>query len=151
MPEYEVRATFPRDLDATVRAYLECAEWCDVFDCCECGTFGCSTHREPTDRGRLEAWDGSVEWDAASLASAVETVRDFYQANADDIAAGDISESQVGHDLWLTRNGHGCGFWERGDDIGRRLTANAEPYGAAYVSVGAMPDDEDGTLYLSLS
>ncbi len=25
---------------------------------------------------------------------------------------------QVGHDLWLTRNGHGAGFWERSEIYG---------------------------------
>ncbi len=25
----------------------------------------------------------------------------------------DLDESQLGHDLWLTRNGHGTGFWDR--------------------------------------
>ena len=24
-------------------------------------------------------------------------------------------EDQIGHDFWLTRNGHGAGFWDRGD------------------------------------
>lgn len=24
--------------------------------------------------------------------------------------------SQAGHDFWLTRNGHGAGFWDRSDD-----------------------------------
>lgn len=24
---------------------------------------------------------------------------------------------QAGHDFWLTRNGHGTGFWDRSDDI----------------------------------
>lgn len=27
-----------------------------------------------------------------------------------------IEPSQIGHDLWLTRNGHGAGFWDRGLD-----------------------------------
>jgi len=27
-----------------------------------------------------------------------------------------IVPSQIGHDLWLTRNGHGAGFWDRGLD-----------------------------------
>jgi len=29
--------------------------------------------------------------------------------------------SQVGHDFWLTRNGHGAGFWDRGLPDGERL------------------------------
>jgi hypothetical protein len=27
-----------------------------------------------------------------------------------------MTEEQLGHDLWLTRNGHGAGFWDRGYD-----------------------------------
>lgn len=23
-----------------------------------------------------------------------------------------LDPTQIGHDLWLTRNGHGCGFWD---------------------------------------
>lgn len=30
----------------------------------------------------------------------------------------------AGHDLWLTRNGHGAGFWDRGlDELGKRLAS----------------------------
>jgi len=25
--------------------------------------------------------------------------------------------AQAGHDFWLTRNGHGTGFWDRGDEV----------------------------------
>ena len=37
------------------------------------------------------------------------------------------SVEQFGHDFWLTRNGHGAGFWDqysdgRGDEIGEILT-----------------------------
>lgn len=35
----------------------------------------------------------------------------------------DIPEEQIGHDFWLTRNGHGAGFWDRGlGEIGDELT-----------------------------
>jgi hypothetical protein len=27
-----------------------------------------------------------------------------------------VDEAQAGHDFWLTRNGHGAGFWSRPDD-----------------------------------
>jgi len=47
--------------------------------------------------------------------------------------------AQAGHDFWLTRNGHGTGFW---DGMSREniypqaelLTKLAESYGEAYVS-----------------
>lgn len=44
---------------------------------------------------------------------------------------------QFGHDFWLTRNGHGAGFWDRGlGGLGDTLTKWAEPYGSIdlYVS-----------------
>lgn len=36
----------------------------------------------------------------------------FQAENADDIAA---DPERAGHVFWLTRNHHGCGFWEPGD------------------------------------
>jgi len=39
------------------------------------------------------------------------------------------SDSQIAHDFWLTRNGHGAGFWGRGiEELGERLTELAESY-----------------------
>ena len=38
--------------------------------------------------------------------------------------------SQAGQDFWLTRNGHGVGFWDRGlNDLGERLSKAAKVYG----------------------
>lgn len=38
--------------------------------------------------------------------------------------------SQAGHDFWLTRCGHGAGFWDRGlGEIGDKLTDAAHAYG----------------------
>lgn len=52
----------------------------------------------------------------------------------------------TGHDFWLTRNGHGCGFWDRNDclpaDAGQRLTAASEKCGEYYLYVG-----DDGIVY----
>lgn len=36
----------------------------------------------------------------------------------------DLDPEQCGHDFWLTRNGHGAGFWDRGlEEVGERLSA----------------------------
>jgi len=44
--------------------------------------------------------------------------------------------TQIGHDLWLTRNGHGTGFWDREDVYGaenaRALTLMARAMGEHY-------------------
>jgi hypothetical protein len=51
----------------------------------------------------------------------------------------------AGHDFWLTRCGHGAGFWDRGlDDLGDRLTAACEPYGNIDLYLG-----DDGKMYLA--
>jgi hypothetical protein len=56
-----------------------------------------------------------------------------------------LSAAQVGHDFWLTRNGHGAGFWDRGiGDYGDALTEHAHSFGASDVYVG-----DDGRLYVS--
>jgi hypothetical protein len=52
---------------------------------------------------------------------------------------------QAGHDFWLTRNGHGAGFWD-GDwpeDIGERLTELSEEFGEQEPVVG-----DNGLIYL---
>lgn len=49
----------------------------------------------------------------------------------------DYTDQHVAHDFWLTRNGHGAGFWDRGlGDIGDELTRAAKPFGPmdAYIN-----------------
>lgn len=49
---------------------------------------------------------------------------DFVLANAADLE--NIDSWSSGHDLWLTRNGHGAGYWDRGlGEVGQRLTEAA--------------------------
>jgi hypothetical protein len=46
-------------------------------------------------------------------------------------------EEQAGHDFWLTRNGHGAGFWDRGlGDLGKRLSDVARRYGDFDLYIG---------------
>lgn len=54
-----------------------------------------------------------------------------------------IPPDMVGHDFYLTRCGHGRGFWDRGlGDLGKWLTGMAETFGEASIHVG-----DDGHLY----
>lgn len=44
---------------------------------------------------------------------------------------------QAGHDFWLTRNGHGCGFWD-GDwpeGLDKALTDSCREFGEVYLYV----------------
>lgn len=59
---------------------------------------------------------------------------------------GDLDIEQVAHDFWLTRNGHGTGFWD-GDyekELGKELTKRAEAYGSCNLYLG-----DDGLVYCS--
>lgn len=59
----------------------------------------------------------------------------FYDSCADDLA--DMAPEQAGHDFWLTRNGHGTGFWARGLGArGDRLSDMAQTYGEINLYVG---------------
>ena len=50
-------------------------------------------------------------------------------ANDRDVAS--INYTQHGHDFWLTRNGHGAGYWDRGyGALGDDMTSISEPYGS---------------------
>lgn len=58
----------------------------------------------------------------------------FLQNNAEDI---DDKFDQAGHDFWLTRNGHGAGFWD-GDwpePQASRLTKACEEFGEIHLFV----------------
>ena len=53
-------------------------------------------------------------------------------------------EQYAGHDFWLTRNGHGCGFWD-GDwkeSAATILTDAAHTYGEFELYIG-----DDGLIY----
>lgn len=98
-------------------AYLEAAVWADE-------PFG---------------YDGQVFSDNA-LAEAWGDCQDFLDTFGEEIdALGHYA--QAGHDLWLTRNGHGAGFWDREDDVWPknmrdRMTQYAEMLGecSLYIS-----------------
>lgn len=54
---------------------------------------------------------------------------------------GTSIEQQAGHDFWLTRNDHGCGFWEsEWGDVGASLTKAAKGFGTVDLCV------EDGQI-----
>jgi len=60
---------------------------------------------------------------------------------------GEDKMEQAGHDFWLTRNGHGAGFWDNPDVYGtygaHKLSDLAKSYGELNLTVG-----DDGILYL---
>lgn len=116
-----------KSLDPMARAYLDCALWTATDE----------------EGGRLDRAHSLYDFAPQAIAHARETCEDF-RTTAGDLLNG-LDSTQAGHDLWLTRNRHGAGFWDRGlGDVGRKLTALAHPYGDSYVYVG-----NDGQLHLT--
>lgn len=107
-------------------AYLDCALWASVGD-----------DGEPLDsgNGRPTLWGDGVLLDLRFQA------RLFWDANVGDVWS---EPERAGHDFWLTRNGHGAGFWDGDwpDAVGDRLTKASEAFGSCDLYVG-----DDGRLY----
>jgi len=115
-------------LDAFTRQYLETALWSSTDD-----------QEEP-----LDANYGPEDIDPATLRTMAADCARFQRENADDIASANDDE-RAGHDFWLTRNGHGAGFWD-GDwpePQATRLTDASKAFGEfdLYVSV------DDGAVH----
>lgn len=80
------------------------------------------------------------------LKEAEEDCRDFQHDQKlplmQYLAAG-RTLGDAGHDFWLTRCGHGAGFWDRGlGDLGDRLSDACDPYGNVDLYLG-----DDGMIY----
>jgi hypothetical protein len=54
-----------------------------------------------------------------------------------------MTDAQAGHDFWLTRNGHGAGFWDRDlpNGLGDLLTKKAKAFSTCDLYI------DDGKLY----
>ena len=67
----------------------------------------------------------------------------FVEQNADILEELNVPDDMIGHDFYLTRNGHGVGFWDRGyGELGNMLTDAAQEFGSFDLYLG-----DDGTVY----
>ncbi len=117
----------PLDFENILRHYIVAALWSSTDDDGE----PLDANYDPDDMAP-ETVDGMRE-----------EVIDFVAANTGLLLESSLSEEQIGVDFWLTRNGHGAGFWDRGlGEVGDKLTAACKPYGEAYLYVG-----DDGKIH----
>ena len=144
-----------RALDAFTQAYIEAIFWIENAP-------GVSTEEW---QGTFEHPEGSIPDDVGFSDIAPETLaaitadckafqetnaallEEAYELDADGTA---YTPERAGHDFWLNRNGHGCGFWSRsfegGFDIGDRLSKCCgwrSNFGEVSVYLG-----DDGKVYL---
>lgn len=138
MPEYRLDISLDRDtfmaLDAFTQGYIECAFWLSEGD----------------DEGRI-GQAGFHDLAPSALATMKKDCTSFQELAKDDLekaydlAPYQYDSTRAGHDFWLTRNGHGAGFWDRGfgdlrtDTIGGRLSRDAKSFGSFDLYLG---DDE---------
>ena len=127
------------DLDLMLRAYIECALW--------------SSNDESDDRGGepLDKNYSAEDLAPEAMAKMRADCEAFLTANLADIENGTAKDSdeytaieRAGHDFWLTRNGHGCGFWD-GDwpePQASRLTEASKAMGEVNLYVG-----DDGRIH----
>jgi hypothetical protein len=93
---------------------------------------------------------GIEDFAPEALASSREDCRKFYDANRADFMdpledAQCSAEEYAGHNFLLTRNGHGCGFWDGRyeKEAGERLSEAARKFGEVNAYVG-----DDGQIYV---
>ena len=116
------------DRDDFIEQYIETALWS-------------STDEEGTpldDNYRVD------DFDYISLQDMERDAEDFYEANEHLLFDDGNDAGHAGHNFWLTRNGHGAGFWD-GDyeQHGDELTRNSKVYGEVNLYVG-----DDGMVYV---
>lgn len=119
------------NMTAMVAGYLGCALWSSLDD-----------NDEP-----LDAKYDSDDISESSKGAALFDCTNFVEAAA--VAGVDLDEllgmdaHGIGHDLWLTRNRHGAGFWDRGLGApGEALTRIAHGMGSLDPVVG-----DDGKIH----
>ncbi len=109
-----------------IAGYIECALWAslDMDDENECG------HNPHLDENY-----GVHDISAELMATIREDCESFIRSQnaALQTYVGEFSWDYAGHDFFLTRNGHGAGFWDREWKPGRLLDACNELTGAAHV------------------
>lgn len=112
-----------------LNAYIECALWSSTDNADDSGG-------QPLDENYDE-----TDLTPETLAEFKRDCEAFQEANAADLEH--LDPAQAGHDFWLTRNGHGAGFWDRGlGELGERLSKASKVYGSVDLMV-----DSDGKIH----
>lgn len=133
-------------IDDMLRGYMVCAVWVGLdWTAVDRG----EQNPDPLDQN----YDVDDIGDEARAKIRVDIV-DFVEHNRADLdlyaelrsfnpAEGSVWD-YAGHDFYLSRNGHGTGFWDRGNDpVFERLHQATKPYGSQELDI-----DDDGKLYV---
>lgn len=122
--------------DGFVRSYLETALWSSTM------------MPEDAEVSDVSYFSHGCDVDDCSLETVIGAKRDCDAFQNDYNGPLERSEYDIGrdaHDFWLSRNGHGAGFFDRGTDDGDTLQSAAKSYGE--VNLYHMGDNEEMTIY----
>ena len=113
------------DIDTVVEHYMVAALWSSTND------EALDSDGSLLDNDESEYMDGKYSIDdfsSEAYEACLADVEGFIEA-AGSLLDG-LDDEMIGHDIWLTRNGHGAGFWDRGyGEVGDQLSDIARAMG----------------------
>lgn len=120
-------------MSAMLNGYIECALWSS------------SDVDEEGNETRLDEGQEISEELQKQFEEDISSFRELCEKECPEELAEYLEnegESRFGHDFWLTRNGHGAGFWDRSSDGYPSLTKWSETFGEQDLYIG-----DDGKVY----
>ena len=132
------RALKSRPLDEFARAYVEAALWSSTDNSDDQGG-------DPLDQNY-----GIDDIAPETMELMVEDCADFQTRYAKLLADSGIADSRAGHDFWLSRNGHGSGFFDEDtidEEFQDPLQDAARSYGEFDLYVGDPDADGERLIY----
>lgn len=114
-----------------IKAYIECALWTSTDE----------TGDPLEDYEVAEETKDKMAADCRDFLGLLEREELVIEYNHPEYTDDELA----GHDFWMSRNRHGCGYWDRGiGELGGILHQWAKTYGSQDLYVG-----DDGLVYCS--
>ena len=117
-----------------VKQYIKTALWSST------------TGLEPSGGDPLDKQYSVDDIDHKTILKMAADAKDFQEKYGELYEKGGWDDEQAAHDFWLSRNGHGSGFKDRGydynsEEIGNELHKAAKSYGSYDLYLGDGPND----------
>lgn len=147
-----IAETHKLNMDEFTRAYIECALWAETTtvkdDDNEDLDINFSDHYDIEDIApeTIGAMIADCQRFQLEYSAALKNAYQKQIRTKDGMQ--DYTASQSGHDFWLTRNGHGAGFWDRGIGKEGEILSDACGWKTAFPNVDLYLGD-DGKIYAS--
>ena len=116
-------------IQTMIKSYITCALW------------SCYDPKTEDNLDTLGYTEDSLSPEA--MKEAVHDCNSFVEQAGNML--GEQTPEQDGHDFWLTRCGHGAGFWDRGLVHGVALSALCDKMGSRDLVIG-----DDNQLYFEI-